>query len=120
MKAISLVLPSLEGKVDGMAFRVPIPSVSCIDLVAELENEATVESVNEAFVKAEKGDLKGVLGTSNEPTVSVDYRGDNHSSIVDLISTKMLNDNFVKVIAWYDNEWGYVSRIRDLIKYINK
>jgi glyceraldehyde 3-phosphate dehydrogenase len=118
MKAIGRVIPELDGRVDGMAFRVPIPTVSCIDLVAKLNKEVSVEDVNEAFKKREVADLKGILGTDSEETVSVDYRGDSRSAIVDLLSTKVLSGGYVKVIAWYDNEWGYVSRIVDLLKWI--
>ncbi len=117
MKAISRVIPSLEGKVDGMAFRVPIPTVSCIDLVAELSKKVTVEEVNQVFKKYENGELKGILGTTDEEVVSVDFRGDSRSSIVDLLCTKVIMDNKIKVVAWYDNEWGYVSRIVDLIRW---
>ncbi len=120
MKAISRVIPELEGKVDGMAFRVPVPTGSCIDLVAKLEKDVNADQVNQAFKKYEAGDMKGVLGTTDDPVVSVDFRGDSRSSIVDLISTKILNDHYIKVISWYDNEWGYVSRIVDLIKWFNK
>ncbi|PIZ75328.1 type I glyceraldehyde-3-phosphate dehydrogenase [Candidatus Peregrinibacteria bacterium CG_4_10_14_0_2_um_filter_38_24] len=117
MKAISRVIPSLEGKVDGMAFRVPVPTVSCIDLVADLGKTVTVEEVNEMFKKYENGEMKGILGTTDEELVSVDFRGDSRSSIVDLLSTKVLMGNKIKVISWYDNEWGYVSRIKDLISW---
>ncbi|MDP2643208.1 MAG: type I glyceraldehyde-3-phosphate dehydrogenase [Candidatus Peregrinibacteria bacterium] len=117
MKAISRVIPELEGKVDGMAFRVPVPTVSCIDLVAELGKDVTVQEINDAFKKYENGEMKGILGTTGDEVVSVDFRGDNRSSIVDLLSTKVLMSNKVKVISWYDNEWGYVSRIKDLITW---
>jgi glyceraldehyde 3-phosphate dehydrogenase len=117
MKSIGRVIPELDGKIDGMAFRVPVPTVSCIDLVAKLGREVSVEDVNKAFKKYEKGELKGILGTDEEPLVSVDYRGDSRSAIIDLLSTKVLPGGYVKVIAWYDNEWGYVSRILDLIRW---
>ena len=117
MQAISRIIPDLEGKVDGMAFRVPVPTVSCIDLVARLEKTVTVEDVNNAFKKYENGVLKGFLGTCEEELVSVDFRGDTRSSIVDLLNTKVLNDNYVKVISWYDNEWGYICRIVDLLRW---
>lgn len=117
MAAISRIIPELEGKVDGMAFRVPIPTVSCIDLVARLEKKITVEDVNTAFKKYEAGEMKGFLGVCDEELVSVDFRGDSRSSIVDALSTKVLNDNYVKVVAWYDNEWGYICRIVDLLRW---
>jgi glyceraldehyde 3-phosphate dehydrogenase len=117
MKAISRVIPSLEGKVDGMAFRVPVPTVSCIDLVARLKREVTADEINEMYRKYESGPLKGILATTDEQVVSVDYRGDAHSAIVDTLLTKTLADNYVKVVAWYDNEWGYVARVVDLIRW---
>lgn len=120
MKAISRIIPSLEGKVDGMAFRVPIPTVSCIDLVAKLGKNVTAEGVNEVFKNYEKDKLKDILGTTDEELVSVDFRGDERSAIVDLLSTKVLNDDYVKVVAWYDNEWGYIARIVDLLKWFSK
>lgn len=118
MAAISRVIPDLEGRVDGMAFRVPIPIVSVIDLVAKLGREVTADDVNAAFKKYEKGRMKGVLGTCDEPLVSVDFRGDSRSAIVDLLSTKVLPGGYVKVVAWYDNEWGYISRIVDLLRWL--
>jgi len=117
MKAIGRVIPELEGKLEGMAFRVPIPTVSCIDVMAKLGRDVTVEEVNDAFKKYEAGELKGILGTTDEPLVSVDFRGDTRSSIVDLENTMVLPDGHVKIVAWYDNEWGYVSRILDLIRW---
>lgn len=117
MKAIARVIPELEGKVDGIAFRVPIPTVSCIDLSAKMSRKITVDEVNDAFKKYENGAMKGILGTTDEEVVSVDFRGDARSSIVDLLSTKVLNGDNLKVIAWYDNEWGYVARIVDLIRW---
>ena len=119
MAAISRVIPELEGKVDGMAFRVPVPTVSCIDVVAKLGKNVKVEDVDKAFKKYEKGKLKGILGTCNEPLVSVDFRGDTRSAVIDMQSTKVLPGGYVKVVAWYDNEWAYVSRIVDLIKWIS-
>ncbi|MDD3861554.1 MAG: type I glyceraldehyde-3-phosphate dehydrogenase [Candidatus Gracilibacteria bacterium] len=117
MKAIARVIPELEGKVDGMAFRVPIPTVSCIDLSAKMGRKVSVGEVNEMFKKYENGEMKGILGTTDEEVVSVDFRGDARSSIVDLLSTKVLNGDYLKVISWYDNEWGYVARIVDLIRW---
>ena len=118
MKAIGRVIPELSGKMDGMAFRIPIPTVSCIDLVAKLSSDQSVEDINNAFKKYETENMKGYLGTTDEPVVSVDFRGDERSAIVDLQSTKVLPDGHVKVIAWYDNEWGYISRVLDLIKWV--
>jgi len=117
MKAIARVIPELDGKVDGMAFRVPIPTVSSVDLVAKLSQDVSVEDVNKAFEKYSKGEMKGFLAVSSDPVVSVDFRGDSHSSIIDMPLTKVMPDGFVKVIAWYDNEWGYVSRVVDLLKW---
>ncbi len=120
MESIGRVIPELDGKVDGMAFRVPIPTVSCVDVVAKLGKDVSVSDVNGAFEKYEKGELKGILGTDSDPVVSVDFRGDSRSAIVDLMSTKVLAGDYVKVIAWYDNEWGYVSRILDLLRWFNQ
>ncbi len=117
MKSIGRIIPELKGKVDGMAFRVPIPTVSVVDLVANLEKKATAEEINEAFKKYENSELKGILGTTDEELVSVDFRGDERSSIVDLLSTKVLQDDCVKVVSWYDNEWGYIARVIDLLKW---
>lgn len=115
MKAIYRVIPSLKGKVDGMAFRVPVPIVSCIDMVAKLKQEVSAEDLNKMFKKYEKGELKDILGTCDEPLVSVDFRGDKRSAVIDTLSTKVLPGGFLQVMAWYDNEWAYVSRIVDLI-----
>ncbi len=117
MQAIDRVIPELSGKVDGMAFRVPIPTVSCIDVVAKLEKSPSVVEINEMFKKYESSEMQNILGTCDEPLVSVDFRGDGRSAIVDLLSTKTLPNGFVQVIAWYDNEWGYVSRVLDLIRW---
>ncbi len=117
MKAIGRVIPELEGKVEGMAFRVPVSSVSCVDIVAKLGKDVSAEDINAAFKKYEKGELAGILGTCDEPLVSIDFRGDSRSSIVDTLSTKVLPGGMIKVVAWYDNEWGYVSRILDLIRW---
>jgi len=119
MKAIGRVIPDLNGRIQGMAFRVPVPTVSCVDVVANLSKSVSVDELNETFKSFESGELNGYLATTNEPLVSVDFRGNNHSSIVDLLETKVLDDNFVKVIAWYDNEWGYISRVVDLIKWFS-
>jgi len=118
-KAIYLVIPDMKGKLDGFAMRVPTPNVSVVDLVAFVENRTSVEEVNAALKKAsESGPLKGYLGYEEQELVSVDFRGDARSSIVDAPMTRVVNGNCVKVIAWYDNEWGYSCRVRDLIKYI--
>ena len=119
-KATSLVIPEVKGKIDGMAMRVPTPDVSVVDLTAELDKVVTVEQINDAFKAAAAGDLKGVLAVSDEPLVSVDYIGNPNSSIVDLLSTFVVQDSLVKVMAWYDNEWGYSVRCVDLAKYIAK
>ncbi|WP_291567794.1 MULTISPECIES: type I glyceraldehyde-3-phosphate dehydrogenase [unclassified Clostridium] len=117
-KAVSLVLPQLKGKLNGMAVRVPTPTVSMTDLVCELEKTATAEDINAAFKNAAEGELKGVLEYSEEPLVSIDYRGNEHSSIVDGLSTMVIEGNLVKVVSWYDNEWGYSNRLADLTKYV--
>ena len=119
-RAISLVLPSLKGKLDGLAIRVPTPKVSLVDLVAELEKETTVEAVNGALKKASETDLKGYLKFSEEELVSCDFNNSLFSSIVDGPLTSLIGGNLVKVLAWYDNEMGYSARIIDLIKLIGK
>ncbi|OIN96713.1 type I glyceraldehyde-3-phosphate dehydrogenase [Candidatus Desantisbacteria bacterium CG1_02_38_46] len=118
-KAIGLVLPELKGKMDGMAIRVPTPNVSLVDLVAEVKKSTTTEEVNVAFKKASEGKLSKYLEYCEVPLVSRDFNGNSKSAIVDAISTRVLNGTMVKVLAWYDNEWGYSSRVIDLIKYIN-
>jgi glyceraldehyde 3-phosphate dehydrogenase len=117
-KAVALVIPELEGKFDGYALRVPTPTVSIVDFVAELEQEVTKDQVNEAFHAAARGELKGVLGYSEDPLVSTDLKGDDCSSIVDSPLTNVLEGNMVKVVAWYDNEWGYSCRIADLANFL--
>ncbi|MBI5195340.1 MAG: type I glyceraldehyde-3-phosphate dehydrogenase [Nitrospirae bacterium] len=117
-KAVGLVLPVLKGKLDGMAIRVPAPNVSVVDLVAEVEKPATAEAVNAALKEAAEGPLKGILQYCDEPLVSIDFNGNPHSSIVDAALTKVLEGQMVKVLSWYDNEWGYSSRIKDLILYM--
>ncbi len=118
-KALHLVIPDLKGKLDGFAMRVPTPNVSVVDLVAFVEKKTTAEEVNAALKKAsESGPLKGYLGFTEEELVSVDFRGDSRSSIVDSLMTRVVGGNCVKVISWYDNEWGYSCRVRDLINYI--
>jgi glyceraldehyde 3-phosphate dehydrogenase (phosphorylating) len=116
--AVGLVLPELKGKLDGIAIRVPTANVSVVDLTAELARPATAEQVNEAFRAAATGPLKGILDATDEELVSVDFNGNPHSSIVDLPSTSVVDGNLVKVLAWYDNEWGYSCRVRDLIRYM--
>ena len=119
-KAVALVLPELKGKLNGFALRVPTPNVSVTDLVVELEKEATKEEINAAFRKAAEGELKGILGVSDLPLVSKDFNGDARSSIVDADLTMVMEGNMAKVVAWYDNEWGYSSRIVDLAVYMSK
>jgi glyceraldehyde 3-phosphate dehydrogenase len=119
-RAVGLVLPHLKGKLDGMAIRVPTPNVSVVDLVADIEKEATAESVNAALKEAAAGPLKGILQYCDEPLVSIDFNGNPHSSIVDASLTKVLEGNMVKVLSWYDNEWGYSTRLKDLMLYIGK
>ena len=117
-KAVALVLPQLEGKFTGISIRVPTPTVSIVDLVANLNKEVTVEEVNAALKEASQGKLKGIMGYSEEPLVSSDYIGDKHSGVVDALSTDVIDGNVVKVIAWYDNEWGYSERVVDLAEYM--
>lgn len=117
-RAISLVLPELEGKLDGMAVRVPTPNVSMIDLVVEVEKDVDEAKINSALKRAANGKLKGILEYTDEPLVSIDFKGNSNSSIVDGSITKVIGKRLVKIIAWYDNEWGYSSRIRDLILYM--
>lgn len=119
-KAVSKVLPQLEGKLNGFAVRVPTPTVSLVDLVCELKKDVTVEELNNAFKKASEGKMKGILGYSDKPLVSIDYRQDDRSSIVDGLSTMVLDNNMVKVVSWYDNEWGYSVRTLDLVSYVAK
>ncbi len=118
-RAVGLVLPDLQGKLDGMAIRVPTPNVSVVDLVAELDKETTAEAVNEALKRAAEGPMKGILQYMDQPLVSIDFNGNNHSSIVDASVTKVIGGRMVKVLAWYDNEMGYSTRLRDLITYIS-
>jgi glyceraldehyde 3-phosphate dehydrogenase len=118
--AVGLVLPKLKGKLDGIAIRVPTINVSVVDLTVELDKPATVEAVNDAYREAAAGSLKGILDATDEELVSSDFNGNAHSSIVDLPSTALVDGNMVKVLAWYDNEYGYSSRVRDLIRFIGK
>ncbi len=117
-RAVSLVLPELKGKLDGMAIRVPVPTVSVVDLVAEVSRPATAEDLNAEFRKAAEGRLKGILQYCEEECVSVDFKGNQHSSILDAPSTKVIGGNLVKVLSWYDNEWGFSCRMRDLVLMI--
>jgi len=117
-KAIGLVIPELKGKLDGFAIRVPIPNVSVVDLTAKLAKSATAEEVNAALKEAAAGKMKGILGFCEDPLVSIDFNHCPLSSTVDAKLTKMMGDDFIKVIAWYDNEWGYSNRVVDLIKYM--
>jgi glyceraldehyde 3-phosphate dehydrogenase len=117
-KAVALVIPELEGRFDGYALRVPTPTVSIVDFVGELEKNATAEQINDALRAAAEGKMKGILGYSEEPLVSMDLKGDPRSSIVDGSLTNIIDDNMVKIVTWYDNEWGYSCRVVDLAEYL--
>jgi glyceraldehyde 3-phosphate dehydrogenase len=117
-KAVALVLPELKGKFDGISVRVPTPNVSLIDVVIDVEKETTTEEVNKALKDAAGGELRGILAFSEEPLVSVDFRKNPNSSIVDAEYTKVIGGRMVKILSWYDNEWGYSCRVRDLVKFI--
>ncbi|HVG38944.1 MAG TPA: type I glyceraldehyde-3-phosphate dehydrogenase [Pyrinomonadaceae bacterium] len=117
-KAVALVLPELKGKFDGISVRVPTPNVSLVDVVMEVEKDTSTEQVNTALKNAANEELRGILAYSEEPLVSIDYRKNPNSSIVDAEYTKVIGGNLVKILSWYDNEWGYSCRVRDLIKYI--
>ncbi|GAX90777.1 type I glyceraldehyde-3-phosphate dehydrogenase [Effusibacillus lacus] len=117
-KAVALVLPELKGKLNGFAMRVPTPNVSVVDLNVEVEKATTVEEVNGVLREAAEGSLKGILGYSEKPLVSSDYNGNPHSSHIDALSTMVIDGTMVKVVSWYDNEWGYSNRVIDLIEYI--
>ncbi|MEN3327472.1 MAG: hypothetical protein V7638_2279 [Acidobacteriota bacterium] len=117
-KAVALVLPELKGKFDGISVRVPTPNVSLVDVVMDLETETTAEDVNRAFKDAANEELRGILQFCEEPLVSIDFRRNSNSSIVDAEYTKVIGGRMLKVLSWYDNEWGYSCRVRDLIKYI--
>jgi glyceraldehyde 3-phosphate dehydrogenase len=114
--ALAVVIPELKGKFDGYSVRVPTPTVSLIDFTAELERPATIAQLNDAFRAAERGSMSGILGVSDEPLVSSDFRGDPRSAIIDAQSTMVMDGTFAKVVAWYDNEWGYACRIADLVQ----
>jgi glyceraldehyde 3-phosphate dehydrogenase len=117
-KAISLVIPELKGKFDGISVRVPTPNVSLVDVVMNVEKETTTEEVNRVLKDAANEELKGILAFSEEPLVSIDFKGNSNSSIVDADNTKVIDGTSIKVLSWYDNEWGYSCRVRDLVKYI--
>ena len=117
-KAVTLVIPELKGRIDGMAYRVPVIDGSVTDLTCKLEKNATADEINDAFKAAAAGGLKGILGVSDEPLVSVDYIGNPNSCTIDALSTAAVGDGFVKVVGWYDNEWGYSSRTADLANFI--
>jgi glyceraldehyde 3-phosphate dehydrogenase len=117
-KALALVIPDLKGKFDGFSLRVPTPTVSVVDFTADVSRATSAEELNEAFRTAAAGPMKGILGVSDEPLVSTDFRGDSRSSIIDGLSTMVLGGTMVKVIAWYDNEWGYSSRCADLVRMV--
>jgi len=119
-KAVGLVIPELEGKIDGIAIRVPTCNVSVVDLVALLKKNVSADEVNESFKKASEGKLKGILDYTEEPLVSVDFMANPHSGIVDGLFTRITDENLVKILAWYDNEWGFSCRMIDLIKYISR
>lgn len=117
-KAVALVLPEIAGRLDGMAIRVPTPNVSLIDLVVEVKKNTSNKEVNDVFKEAAREGLKNILRVEDNPLVSIDYNGDPYSSIIDGLSTKVMKDNMIKVLAWYDNEWGYSNRVKDLLKFI--
>jgi glyceraldehyde 3-phosphate dehydrogenase len=117
-KAVALVIPELKGKFDGISVRVPTPNVSLVDVVMNVEKATSVEEVNETLKKASAGALKGILAVSEEPLVSIDFKGNSNSSIVDAENTKVIDGTCIKILSWYDNEWGYSCRVRDLVKYV--
>ena len=117
-KAIGVVIPELAGKMDGISIRVPSPNVSLVDLVVQLKKDVSAEDINNAMKAAADGSLNGILAYLDSPLVSTDFSGDAHSSIFDALETMVLEGGFAKVLSWYDNEWGYSNRVKDLIKYI--
>ena len=117
-KNVGVVIPELEGKLDGQAVRVPIPNVSLLDMAIELQKDVDVDSLHEVFNKEAKSKMKGIINVSCEPLVSVDYIGNSHSAIIDGLSTKVINKRFIKLVAWYDNEYGYCCRVLDLLQYL--
>ena len=119
-KALGEIIPELQGKIEGIAMRVPTPNVSLVDFVFNSKNKLSVKKINESFIKASNKELKNVLDTTNEKLVSVDFNHNSNSAIVDLSLTSVVDDNMGKVSAWYDNEWGFASRMNDLVEYIHK
>jgi glyceraldehyde 3-phosphate dehydrogenase len=117
-RALALVIPELKGKFDGFSLRVPTPTVSVVDFTAQLDRPASPEALNDAFRSAAAGRMDGILGVTDEPLVSMDFKGDSRSSIVDALSTMVIGEQLVKVVAWYDNEWGYSCRVADLVAYV--
>jgi glyceraldehyde 3-phosphate dehydrogenase len=117
-KAVALVIPELKGRFDGISVRVPTPDVSLVDVVMNVEKPTSTEEVNQVLKDAANEELKGILAFCEEPLVSIDYRGNPHSSIIDAENTKVLDGTFVKILSWYDNEWGYSCRVRDLVKFV--
>ena len=117
-KAVALVIPDLKGKFDGISVRVPTPNVSLVDVVMNVEKETSTEEVNATLKAAAEGPLKGILAFSEEPLVSIDFKGNSNSSIVDAENTKVIGGTCIKILSWYDNEWGYSCRVRDLVKFI--
>jgi glyceraldehyde 3-phosphate dehydrogenase len=117
-KAVALVLPELKGKINGFSMRVPVPTVSVVDLVVELSKTVTVDEINAALKEAADGYLKGIMEYCDLPLVSADFKGNPHSAIIDALSTMLIGGNMVKIIAWYDNEWGYSQRVLDLLQYM--
>jgi glyceraldehyde 3-phosphate dehydrogenase len=119
-RALALVIPALKGRFDGFSLRVPTPTVSVIDFTAQLAKPASAADINDAFRSAAEGPMQGILGVSDEPLVSMDYKGDSRSAIVDALSTMVIGERMVKVVAWYDNEWGYSCRVADLAAYVGE
>ena len=117
-KNVGLVIPELEGKLDGIAVRVPVPDVSLLDISLELEKDTTIEKVLDLFDSESKNKMKGIIDISNEPLVSVDYIGNPHSAVIDSLSTRVINKRFLKLLAWYDNEYGYCCRVLDLLQFL--
>ena len=119
-KNVGVVLPELDGKLDGQAIRVPVPDVSLLDISVELDKEADVDGLHDTFIKESKSKMKGIIDVCCEPLVSVDYIGNTYSAVIDCLSTKVINKKFIKLLAWYDNEHGYCCRVLDLLEYLNK
>ena len=119
-KTLEEIIPELKGKIEGLAMRVPTPNVSLVDLVFYSQNKLSVKKINDLFIKASNKELKNILNTTNEKLVSVDFNHNSNSAIVDLSLTSVVGDNMGKVSAWYDNEWGFASRMNDLVEYIHK